>query len=297
MPTQIQILQPGNTSRPNPYTIAFVANPVLKDNSGGLAIDPIMTQQAAFDACVLFAIDCIWGRLPGQTENLVSDPAIGPHIRIVSIFETGLPPVNANSLVEEDDFGFLIAPRRDNYAPYLATHGMSPDVAFAISASGRYNRASAWGTTDDTARPGTPFTLDGQAMQHWHFPEIFGTVALHVTSRSLTPAHEFGHAASSYNAGFITDLYVPNTSPNFNVRIGRPIPPQFATYDGTVFTPDPTRDSLGYGGWNSYHPSLVGPSVPAIMDNYTTQPNPLVCRHDTITRAFLRDRLLAKINR
>ncbi|MBI2686651.1 MAG: hypothetical protein HYX27_10070 [Acidobacteria bacterium] len=297
MPVDIQILQSGDSSRPRPYSILFAANPVLKQASGALIIDPVMTQQAAFNTCVRYAIDCLFGRLPAQAENFLADPAIGPRIRLISVFETGLPVSDPNSLVEERVFGGLVAPRRGRYAPYLARHGILADVAYAISASDDFRRASAYGTTDDTGRPGTPFRLDGQSLMHWHFPDISGTVAMHLTARSLTPAHEFGHAASSYNSGFVTDLYIPNTSPNFNVRIGRPIVNPFATYNGTPFAPDPTRDGLGYGAWNSYHPALVNATVPALMDNYTTQVNPLVCRHDTITRAFLRDRLIAKLGR
>lgn len=297
MPVEIQVIQAGNTAKPHPYTIVFAANPVLKETTGTLIADPITGMRSAFDACVQFAVDCLFGRLPSQGESFLNDPAIAPNIRIVSLFETGLPVSDANSLVEELTFGQLVAPRRDRYAPYLATHSLTADVAFAISASARFSRASAFGTTDDTTLGATPFTLDGRTLQHWHFPAILGTVALHESARSLTPAHEFGHAASSYNSGYITDLYVPNAVPQFNVRIGRPIINPFATYNGTPFSSDPTRDSLGYGSWNSYHPELLVPTAPALMDNYTTQANPLVCCHDKITRAYLRDRLLAKISR
>lgn len=296
MPVTIRILQAGAASA-HPYTIAFVANPVLKDRSGSIATDPILSNQAGFDACVTFAVDCLYGRLAGQTENFLADPAIGTNIRIVSIFETGLAVTDANSLVEESDFGQMISPRRDQYLPYLLRHSIHADVAYAISGSTRYSRASAYGTTDNTAGAGTPFVLDGVTRMHWHFPLIPGAVAMHVTANSLTPAHEFGHAASSYSSGFVTDLYVPNTAVNFNVRIGPPIPLLFATYDGTAYPSDPTRDGLGYGNWNSYHPGLVNTAAPALMDNYTTQANPLVCRHDAITRAYLRDRLIAKIGR
>ena len=121
---------------------------------------------------------------------------------------------------------------------------------------------------------------------------------MHVTARSLTPAHEFGHAASSYDSGFITDLYVRNFVVQFNVRLGRPIPGNFATYNGTQFVSDPLRDGLGYpAAWTSFHPELLAASFPALMDDYTTQSNPLVCRHDAITVAYLRDRLVAKIGR
>ena len=297
MPVDIRILQQGNLATPHPYTIVFAANPVLKQLDGTLILDPVMGTVNAFDACVQYCIDCLFGRVPSQAEDFLADPAVGPNIRIISVFETGLLATAPNSLVEEMVFGSLLAPRRDNYAPYLAQHGLSADVAFAISGSAAFSRASAWGSTDDTARPGSPFTLDGVVRQHFHFPAIPGTVALRVTNRDLTPAHEFGHAASSYTSGFVTDLYVDSITPQFNLRIGRPIVDPFAVYNGNAFASDPTRDHLGYGAWRSYHPQLADTTVPALMDDYTTQSNPLVCRHDLITRTYLRDRLLAKIRR
>ena len=293
-----QTLRPGDITKADPYVIAFIANPALETPSGSFIPDPITSDKLGFDAAVLYAIDCIFGLLPGQAENFISDPVIGPKIRVISIREGGLPAEIQNALVFESVFGSLLEPRRDRFIPYLSRHDIRADVAFAVSKSARFSRSAAYGTTDDTARAGTPFQLDGATRKHWHFPSILGTVALHVTARMLTPAHEFGHASSSYDSGFITDLYTPNSAVQFNVRIGRPILPNFANYEGVQYLTDPVRDGLGYPpAWTSFHPELVVKSAPAVMDDYTGQPNPLVCRHDAITVAYLRDRLVAKIGR
>ncbi len=141
--------------------------------------------------------------------------------------------------------------------------------------------------------------MNGVTRQHRHNNLIPGTVAIHATSRSLTALHEFGHALSSYTNGSVVDLYV-DSSAGLNNKRGRPIPPDFANYNGATMAADTVRDGLGYpAGWQSYHCELIDPTVPAIMDDYWLAGSgiPEHCQHDRITRAFLRDRLLAKINR
>ena len=51
------------------------------------------------------------------------------------------------------------------------------------------------------------------------------------------------------------------------------------------------------GAWSSYHCELLNAAAPAAMDNYWQTANPLGCRHDAITVAYLTDRLIAKIGR
>jgi hypothetical protein len=130
---------------------------------------------------------------------------------------------------------------------------------------------------------------------------IPGTVALHTTSSSLTPLHEFGHAASSYSNGSVTDLYV-DSPPALNNKRGRPIPGSFANYAGSALASDSARDGIGYpASWQSYHCELHDAALPAVMDDYwlasTGAGGPEACQHDKITRAFLRDRILAKMSR
>lgn len=268
MSAVIKAIQAGDTSKPDPFTICIVANPALESpwNGGTFIADTMPTSPAAFDTAVQFIVDCLFGHLPRQSEKLLDDPAIGPQVRILSVLEAGLPATDANSLAGEDGVSNLLVPRRTKFAPFLESRGISVvDIAYAISASPTHDRASAFGTTDDDSRQGVPFTLDGAALNHRHFNLIPGAIALHATSRSLTPLHEFGHALSSYTNGFITDLYVDSPAAA-NCKRGRPIPASFGSYNTTVFSSDMVRDGLGYPpGWLSYHCELLQPALPALM--------------------------------
>jgi hypothetical protein len=298
MALDIQVIQAG-AAKPRPYTIVFVANPVLEApwQSGSFIVDATPANKAAFDAAVGFAIDCIFGRLPGQAEVFMASPAIGANVRIMSVRETGLPVLAANALAGESNLGQLLAPRRKEIAAYVRAKGIESDVVLVISASLEFTRASAFGTTDDTTRGGTAFTLDGSGNTHWHFPSIPGTVVLHETTRSLTPLHEFGHASSSYQSGFVTDLYVDGSA-ELNRKVKRPIPAIFGTYATTTHSSDTARAGIGYpASWTSFHCQHLVPALPSAMDNYTSVANPLLCRHDEITVRYLTDRLVAKIGR
>ncbi len=208
---------------------------------------------------------------------------------------TGLEAVDTNALVGESVFGQLLAPRRKEMAAFAARYGLVPDVIIAISQSATYTRESAYATTDDDTGPGTAFQLDGATLYHRHNFSIPGTAALHATSRSITPLHEFGHAASSFSNGQIVDLYV-DSRPALNCKAGRPIPQVFGTLDAQSHLGDAVRAGLGYPpSWMSYHCELINPAYPAVMDDYTRSTNELSCRHDRITRQFLIDRLVVKI--
>jgi peptidoglycan hydrolase-like protein with peptidoglycan-binding domain len=297
----VTVVQPGDPTKTHPYTIAVVSNNALETVSGGGSFipDPIQLAAPAFHAAAGYVTDVLFGRLPGQKENLLAGPAIGPKIRVVKVFLAGLPPTDANALVAQ--YGVNITePRRDKFAAYLALFGVTADVAYAITASATHNRAAAWYTTDDPTRGTVPYTLDGAARVTSKFCRIPGTVALHTTSASLTGLHEFGHAFSSFTEGAVTDQYV-DSSPDLNVKHGRPIPATFGTFDGTTYASDPVRDGIGYdAGWVSYHPALTDLSVPSLMDNYwaaAAPKTPLDCRFDTITTDFIVKRLAAKMSR
>ncbi len=297
----IRVVRPGDTGKANPFTIAIVSNPALEQpyQSGTFAVDPITGDPSSFDGCVAYIDDVLFGNLPGQAEKLFADPAIAPAVRILSVFVTGLPASDSTSLVGEDDgVSDTVIPRRTAFIPFLANLGLHADVAYAVTASPTHQRASAWFTSDDDARGGVPFTIDGVQHFHRYYNLIPGTIALPVSSTSLTALHELGHALSSYSNGSVLDLYV-DSNPGLNVRRGRPIPATFATYNGTPMATDPVRDGLGYTtGWQSYHCELLDPANPAIMDDYWQAPGGSnACRHDRITRQFLKDRLLAKISR
>lgn len=296
----ITVLQPGDTSKPHPYTIAIVANPALETSSGsGTFIpDPILGDRPGFDAAAKYVFDVLFGRLPAQAEQLLADPQLGPRIRVVKLFDSGLPPTDANALVSQ--FAPNIAePRRDQFKPFLAVYQISADVAYAVTASPTHNRASAWFTTEDTTLGGVPFLVDGVAFTHWHFCTIPGTVGLPISSHSMTALHEFGHAASSFSDGMVIDQYVDNTI-GLNNKRGRPIPAAFGTLDAVTYHADRTRDGLGYpASWRSYHPELTDPAAPSLMDNYWLAPAgiPEKCCFDRLTRKYFFDRLTAKLSR
>jgi hypothetical protein len=286
--------------KPNPFTICVIANPVLEApwQSGQFVVDPIIGQLATFQAAVSYIDSALFGLLAGQTEKVLANPVIQPYIRLVSLYDDGLSAETVNSLVAQDGASDTLVARRTFFKPFLAKYELEADVAYAVSASATHTRASAWFTTDDDTQNGVPFTLNGAAFYHRFYNLIPGTVAIHSTATSLTALHEFGHAISSYSNGKILDLYV-DSPVGFNNLLGRPIPASFCDYNGTNFTSDSVRDSLGYpGNWQSYHCALVDPSCPAVMDNYWYSPKgPVACLHDSVTEVFIRDRVLAKVSR
>lgn len=296
----ITTLRPGDTTKPNPFTVVIVSNPALETpwKSGTFMIDPITSMQAAFNTAANKIVSTLFGLLPGQREQFIADPSIGPKIKVISVFVTGLPAQHANSLVGQDSVSTILVARRAVFMPFLLGIGIKvADVVYAVSASETHRRASAWFTSDDDAKAGIGFTLDAGMFSHRFFNLIPGTVGIHVSATSLTALHEFGHALSSYSNGSVVDLYVDN-GPGINNKNARPIPPHFDTYDGSASASDLTRDGLGYPvNWTSYHGELIDPALPAVMDNYPAVLTPEHCQHDKITRQFLMDRLRAKISR
>jgi hypothetical protein len=299
----IHAIREGDTGKEvsKRFTICIIANPALEApwNTGVFVTDPIMGDQAAFDACAQYVDTSLFGGLPNQSEQVFADPSISQRVRVVSLFVPGLPAQDSNSLVGQDDVSNLLIARRGMFSAWLAQFGLAADVACAVSKSASHTRASAWFTSDDPSRSGVSLTLDGVARVHCYYNLTPGTVALHCTAYSLTALHEFGHALSSYENGMVVDLYV-DSNPGLNCKRGRPIPATFGTYDRSVFSSDMTRDGLGYpSGWQSYHCELNAPGFPAVMDDYWLAPDsvPEHCEHDGITRRFLLDRILAKLAR
>ncbi len=297
----VQTVLRAGADKPNPFTIVIVANPALETpwKSATFAVDPITANQAAFNACAQYILDALSGTLPNQREALLADPTIAPNVRVVSLFVPGLPAEDSNALVAQDGVSNLLVARRSVFVPFLTRYGLQADVVYAVSSSDSHDRASAWFTSDDDARAGCPFALDGVTLYHRHYNLIPGTVAIHHSSKSLTALHEFGHALSSYRNGSVVDLYV-DSSAGLNNKRGRPIPATFATYSGIALAADTARDGLGYPpAWQSYHGELIDPAVPAVMDNYWAAPGGISehCLHDRITRQFLRQRMLVKICR
>jgi hypothetical protein len=125
------------------------------------------------------------------------------------------------------------------------------------------------------------------------------TLSFYSFDLSHTPLHELGHAASERNNGQIIDLYhdqINSAALIINKKTGRPIPNEFARYNTTAFLTDPSRDHIGYDqSWTSFHPELIDLATPNLMDDYWLAPgDPIDCRFDRLTRAWLLDRLRAK---
>ena len=197
--------------------------------------------------------------------------------------------------------------RRDKLNAFLSRYSQKADMVFVIHGSTTHDRATAWYTTDDEARPGVAFTYDGVSRTHRRFASTPGSAALpiSVNQTGLTAIHEFGHAGSDFNTGRVSDLYVDGGTVGFVVNkkarasSSDPIPANFATYNGTSYISDLNRDGIGYPGtWTSYHPELIDPTRPNMMDNYWNAfDDPLRCRLDRLTYNWFSDRLRAKIFR
>ena len=299
------IWRPGDPTRKDAFFILVINNPALERpwNSGNFVPDMVGGAGSAdrnlFTASARNFIDNLFGNTPGQAEKLLSDSPHVNKIKVASMYVWGLAPGNATALIGEEDFTGtdIVVPRRDVVPAMLRSLNVNPDIVFIVSNSPTHMRASAYGTTDNDARGGDPFTYDGQRLFHRYFHTIPGMAGMHTTSDALTAAHEFGHAFSSYTNGFVTDLYVDGSA-DFNRKTGRPIPNVFATYKGVAYASDKTRDGLGYPeDWISYHPGLVDPSQPALMDNYYFSDGYVTSKHDRITKRYTLDRIEAKVFR
>lgn len=301
--------QNGDATKSNPFFILVLNNIALERPIGsGNFVDDFssgdVASRKAFTDCAEYIFKNILGKMPNQKEGLLSDSPFVSKIRLWSIYVYGLVANAATSLVGEDGTpgSTIIGPRRSEVPVMLKYIGLDPDIVFLVTRSSTHDRASAYGTTDDDSRGGIQAHYDGRIIYHRYFHTIPGMAAIHAqtneANNAMTAAHEFGHAFSSYTNGFITDLYVDGTA-EFNRKVGRPIPPNFATYNATVFRSDPTRDSLGYpANWQSYHSELVDSTRPALMDNFWyANGGPMNALHDRLTKAYILDRVTAKVSR
>lgn len=286
-----------------PFTVLVVANPALEAplDTGQFRADPIMLDPAGFAAAASYIERAIFGQLAHQAEPLLGDPVIAPHVRFLSSFDANLPATAQYSFVGQDSSSTMIVARRRAIRDYLVANQLVADVVYAVSDSSSHTRASAWHTSDDDNGPGNLFVLDQVPLYHRQRYLIPGTVAIHKTATSLTAAHEFSHAISSYTNGKIVDLYV-DVGPALNSKRPRPTPVTPSTFATYQQVPIPTGDRGAFGyppSWSSYHCALssANAKLPALMDNYWAASPPEVCENDVITRRFIRDRVLAKMGR
>lgn len=296
----------GDPTRKDPLFILILNNIALERPwlSGNYVPDmvgagPGSTDRTLFTRQAAYIVRNLFGREPNQRERLLSNSPYASKIKVSSLYVWGLAPSSATALIGEEDFSGtgIIVPRRDVVPPMLRYLGVNPDIVFIVTNSPTNARAAAYGTTDDDTRGGDPFIYDGRRYYQRYFHIIPGMAGMHTTSGALTAAHEFGHAFSSYTNGFVTDLYVDGGQ-EFNRKTGRPIPNVFATYKGVAYSSDKTRDGLGYPEeWSSYHPGLIDPAEPALMDNFFFSEGGITSQHDRITKRYTLDRVEAKVFR
>ncbi len=319
--TDIVSWQDGDTTKPDPLFILVMNNIALERplrsnhfvadmSTGSTSERKLFTKTAKGIKKNLF------GQEPGQAEKLLADSPHSHKIKFWSMYVSGLAVGAASSLVGEHSSDDVLTPRRDAVVSMLAYLGMNPDIVFLVTNSQRANRASSFPATDDDMRGGIATTYDGRKIYHRFYHKYPGMVAIHVDNTTMTPGHEFGHAFSSFTNGHMVDLYsddsivakrkrrwpIPGNFP-FNRKSGRPIPNKFANYADRVYLSAQKRfNSFGYeesGLKTSYHPEQPGSTdEPALMDDYnslTTQPE--LCLHDKITKAYIMDRIAAKVSR
>ncbi len=302
----VRVLYSG-APKSQPYTIAFVANPAIESKEGGsFSTDPVLTNRPGFHDAINY---CLLNLLT-VTEDLLRQDDIDAYIRFITIFDSTQNVSDDNSLAREHiSISNMMEPRRNKLNDFLARYSEVADMVFVLHGSTSHRRASAWATNDKTG-PSTSYTYDGTDRVHGHFPRIPGSAAIpiSVNQTGLTALHEFCHGASDFNNGRIKDLYVdwaPTNSFIINKKIRVintiPVPYFFSSYHGTNYLSDQNRDSIGYNStWISYHPPLIDPSRPNIMDNYWyvgIGDDPLHCRLDQLTYDWFSDRLKAKIFR
>ena len=305
-PIRCRVLYPG-APKPDPYTIAVIANPMLElEFRNRFSSDPIMTDRDGFFARVPYVLN----NLLNVTEDLLRQDDIDSLMRFVAVFDGVLLDSNdANSLVRLNPPN-LIGPRKASFSSFLGRYSEKADVAFAVSGSSTHTRASANLTTDDTTAASTTYTYDSDGFDHPHFYDEPGvaTLSLFGVTTGLTPLHEFGHAASAWPTGAVLDLYVDGgptsgaliVNEKWRANASDSIPSVFGTYDGTSYNSDQARDSLSYpSNWRSYHPELIDPNRPNLMDNYWLAPpgTSQQCRLDKLTYDWFSDRLRAKLFR
>jgi hypothetical protein len=274
-----------------------------------------MLNQSRFSACARYIVDCLYGRLPNQSETLLADPVVNGKVKIIQIFDYSLPPNIVNALINEDRG--LLEPLPDRISNVLGMHyNVHADVVYAVSLSDINLMPTPIGIPmkDDTSRGYGLYHLDGATYRHYQYSIEPGAIGLNAKEPEITPntmvaLHEFAHALGSGQNGLIVDLYNDNVAHGMCINkkhsTARGIRPQeFAVLDGSQYQSASSRgQNLPYESngvkWLSYHCEQHQPAYPAIMDLYYAAPGGRYerCEHDKITRQFLIDRLSAKVSR
>lgn len=278
-----------------PYTIVILSNRYIS-TSQGVIDDEIFYNLSMFNSILG---GCFRSFL-FEAEPILRDLASARSLRIaVSTMRT--PP---NFPFVQGIRPNIAAPMRTNMLSHVHRLGIRhPDVVFTLHGSLNYTRASARYSLDSFQHQTTNFTYDGNSYRIGAFTREAGvaTLGYYAFDHSHTPLHEFGHAASEENNGRLTDLYhdKSNSALEVNKKSARRRPIHFCDYDGANFNTDLDRDSIGYeASWKSYHPELIAPDLPNLMDNYwLAKGDPRNCRLDKLSSAWLQKRLEFKSRR
>ena len=228
----------------NPFTLLFVANPLIANAQGPPTPDPILKNRELFLRAVEDAL------LSLESNEIVGHPDIWPYIRVLTLFDENLTAAqfydNKYALLQSYGDVFildgniathLIYPKKEmeqvidsytselNYAAWNANK-FEIDVIFALTASEKYTRSMAYFSEfDSNQADGVPFSFyhktestqkfvytafstGRQAFKHEYHASAPGVVALNVLgARNKTYIHEFAHAMSSTHNGAIVDEY------------------------------------------------------------------------------------------
>jgi hypothetical protein len=288
----------------NPYTIVILANPALQKYDNTLARDPIMDEPDQFQRVVENTIAALFGKLPGQAEKFLA--RFQAQTRIVSIFDPDAALSWGNALVAESS-GLLVVPLWQRIPDFVRRYQLDgkplvPDVVIAMTSSPEFIRSGSWPTKDDPHGGGKAFIMDNVHYMHAYRNQLPGMTALHSDASPITALHEFSHAASSWENGYVYDLYNDVASGVsgvvlLNKRWGRPIPQNFDSYAGQIYKSD--LEHVYPMDWTSFHCERVNMENPALMDDFLhASPGPSVaCQHDKVTAAFLADRIQAIMSR
>lgn len=202
----------GDTTKSDPFFI-LVMNNIAREcpfKSGNFVADfstDLTANKTLFNTGVKYIKENLFGELPDQAEKLLADLPHCAKIKFWSIYLSGMPIDGSTSLVAEHDVeaSQAIKPQREAVVSMLARLGINPDIVFVASKSTL--RAWTIATTDDDRRGGIKATYDGCTIVHRYYHDIPGMIAISAAPDMVTPAHEFGHAFSSFSNGHVVDLY------------------------------------------------------------------------------------------
>jgi len=295
-PARDVVLLPGR-AKASPFHLVFIANPWIERDNGSLERDGILNDHAAFARAVADSMLALFS----FSEVLLH--AYAHELRVTTRFQAR-PRALASALCHEvpADYMEVVQAR---LPPYLSAVGLQADVCALVFKSARRHLDVASLMQDDPASDGLRFEYDGTPRHHRRRAAVPGALSLSAPTQTLTPLHEFLHAASDFSgAGRVIDLYVDNPPFGFEANSKRralatdPVPGGFARMHGHDYASDPARTAAGgYGAFRTYHPALVDPLRPNVMDNYFLADDQRRCRLDALTLRWFRDRLEHKQGR